>query len=117
MKKIISILLVLLLSMAAVFAIPKPIQTKTLEDEVLTYWEITEVYAIITSNTPIEDQFEYGFDKKSTVKITNPDIIYLIAKYDYIMEFESDRDYYSLYTEIDGEYKKFVFYYDDEGDK
>lgn len=116
MKRITSFVIVLLLSMVAVFAVPKPIQTKTLEDEVLTYWEITETYAIITSNTPIEDQFEYGFDKKSTVEITNPDIVYLIAKYGYIIEFSTDCDYYSLYTEIDGEYKKFVFYYD-EGDE
>lgn len=118
MKKITSFIIVLFLAMIAVFAIPKPIQTEMLEDEVLTYWAITEEYAIITSNASIEDQFEYGFDEKHTLdNVTNPDIIYLIDKYGYVLAYYPDLDYYDLLTETGGEYKLFTFYYDDEGEE
>lgn len=103
MKKIISILLVLLLSMAAVFAIPKKFCEKNYDDEILTCWLNDSNYPVWTSNLSLEEQLE-DLDYKfySDISETDNDLVYLIAKYNYIII--RGTNYYVIETELDGNY-------------
>lgn len=103
MKKITSFVIVLLLSMVSVFAVPKKFCDKVYDDEVLTCWLNDSEYPVWTSNLSLEEQLE-DLDYKfySDIEIVNNDLVYLIAKYNYII-FKGT-NYYIIETELDGKY-------------
>lgn len=103
MKKFTSILLVLFISMVAVFAIPKKFCDKVYDDEVLTCWLNDTEYPVWTSNLTLEEQLE-DLDYKfySDISETDNDLVYLIAKYNYIII--RGTNYYVIETELDGKY-------------
>lgn len=103
MKRITSFVIVLLLSMAAVFAIPKKFCDKVYDDEVLTCWLNDANYPVWTSDLTLEEQLEdVDYKFYSNITITNNDLVYLIAKYNYII-FKGT-NYYVIETELDGNY-------------
>lgn len=103
MKKITSFIIVLLLSIVAVFAVPKKFCDKVYDDEVLTCWLNDTEYPVWTSNLSLEEQLE-DLDYKfySDIEETDNDLVYLIAKYDYILI--RGTNYYIIETELDGKY-------------
>ena len=103
MKRITSFVIVLLLSMAAAFAIPKKFCDKVYDDEVLTCWLNDTNYPVWTSDLTLEEQLEdVDYKFYSNITITNNDLVYLIAKYNYII-FKGT-NYYVIETELDGNY-------------
>ncbi len=103
MKKIISILLVLFIFAVSAFAIPKKFCDKVYDDEVLTCWLNDANYPVWTSDLSLEEQLEdVDYKFYSNIEITNNDLVYLIAKYNYII-FKGT-NYYVIETELDGNY-------------
>lgn len=112
MKKITSILLVLFISMVAVFAIPKPkdIYRSTSNNFYCVYWQLDSipensdisVATVSCSNTDILELDDNGkiTNKRHDINISNPEIIYLIAKYGYVI-IAAPNECPVLETEID----------------
>ena len=107
MKKLLSIITVLVLLAGSLFAIPSKFCQRTYEDEVLTCWLNDTSYPVWTSDLTLEEQLEdldyvcYNIDKE----MTSYDKVYLIAKYVYIMI--KGNNYYVIETELDGHYVKY----------
>ena len=103
MKRATSFIIILLLAIAAVFAIPKKFCDKVYDDEVLTCWLNDANYPVWTSDLSLEEQLEdVDYKFYSNITITNADLVYLIAKYNYII-FKGT-NYYVIETELDGKY-------------